>query len=446
MNTGGAQGTAVTSRDPNNIAGPSGSGAHGFVTTGQVMGYTVDFENDGTAPAQVVVVTQQLSPNLDLSTFQLGTFGFGSTVVPVPAGLTSYSTELTFPSTAPGAGTAGLIVDVTAGLNLQTGLLTWTFTSKDPTTLDIPINPLEGFLPSNDSAGDGQGFVSYTVEPKATDPTGTVISALATVVFDTNTPINTNSIANTIDVTVPTSSVSPLPATTTSQSFTVSWSGSNGAGSGIATYNVLVSNNGGPFVPFQVATNATSATFTGQVGHTYAFYSVATSNVGLVQPTPTTAQAMTTVVNEPPPPPPPPPPVAPVIISEHAVFNRKLNKKGKPVGKAVLTGFDFTFSAALKEASATKANFQLDLITTKKVKKKVKTILHPFTKFTVSYIPASDSVDLTLIGTQTFPTGGQLTVANRPPGGVTGASGAPLAGTNVFAISKKGTTIRPTSS
>jgi hypothetical protein len=247
-------------------------------------------------------------------------------------------------------------------------------------------------------------------------------------------------------VTVPTSSVQPLPATTTSASFTVSWSGSNGAGSGIATYNVFVSNDGGPFVPFQVATNATSATFTGQVGHTYAFFSVATSNVGLVQPTPKTAQATITVVNEPPPPPPPPPPpVAPVIIGEKAVFTRKTNKKGKPVGKAVLTGFTVDFSAPLNQASATnRLNFQLGTVTTKKVKKKVTTILHPITNFTVSYIPSTDSIDLTLIGTQTFPTGGRLTIVNRPPGGVAGASGAPLAGTTVLAISKKGSTIRPT--
>ena len=42
---------------------------------------------------------------------------------------------------------------------------------------------------------------------------------------------------------------------------------------------------------------ASSAVFTGVSGHTYAFYSVATSNVGTVQPTPTTAQATTTVVS-----------------------------------------------------------------------------------------------------------------------------------------------------
>ena len=41
-----------------------------------------------------------------------------------------------------------------------------------------------------------------------------------------------------------------------------------------------------------------SATFTGQAGHTYGFYSVATDNAGNVQPTPTAAQATTQVVTQ----------------------------------------------------------------------------------------------------------------------------------------------------
>jgi hypothetical protein len=182
-------------------------------------------------------------------------------------------------------------------------------------------------------------------------------------------------------------------------------------------------------------------TFTGEAGNTYGFFSVATNNLGVVQPTPTTAQATTTVMSVS-----PPPPVAPTIIGEKALFTRKTNKKGKPVGSAFLSGFSLQFSEPLNLASAKNAgNYQLDTITTKKVKKKVTTILHPFTQFTVSYVAATDTVDLTLLGKPTFPTGGQLTVVNRAPGGVEGATGAPLAGTTVFVISKKGKTITPSS-
>ena len=140
----------------------------------------------------------------------------------------------------------------------------------------------------------------------------------------------------------------------------------------------------------------------------------------------------------------PPPPVPPVIVSEKAIFLRKTNKKGKPTGSPVLTGFSLTFSEPLNPATATnRSDFQLASITTKKVKKKTVKILKPITSFTVSYNAANDSVNLTLIGKQAFATGGQLTVIGTPPNGVSGASGGALGGTNVFAISKNGKAITP---
>jgi hypothetical protein len=208
----------------------------------------------------------------------------------VPPGLTSYSTRVD--ATA----TLGVYVDVDASLNLSTGLLTVKFTSLDPTTLDTPANPLVGFLPPDTSPPNGEGYINYTIQPKAGLTTGATLDAQASIVFDTNAAIATPQIVNTIDTTTPTSTVTALPSTTTTPSFTVSWSGSDGAGSGIADYNVYVSDDGGAFTLFQANTTATSATFTGQVGHTYAFYSVATSNGGLVQPTPAGAQATTKIV------------------------------------------------------------------------------------------------------------------------------------------------------
>ena len=89
----------------------------------------------------------------------------------------------------------------------------------------------------------------------------------------------------------PTSSVGALPATTTEPGFNVSWSGSDGAGNGIANYSVYVSEDGGAYEPFVSGTIETSAVFTGQAGHTYSFYSVATDLLGFVQPTPEAAQA-----------------------------------------------------------------------------------------------------------------------------------------------------------
>jgi RHS repeat-associated protein len=349
------------SRDPNALSGPAGFGSAGFVRTEQTFPYTVYFANEPTAkgPAAQVIITEQLDPHLDWSTFQLGDFGFGSVIVQVPAGRSFYHTRLDERSTL------GVFVDVTGGLDASTGLVTWTFTALDPATLDIPASPAVGFLPPDDANRDGEGFASYFIRPKAADVTGTTINAQASVVFDTNAPIKTPQVVNTIDTTVPTSSVGALPATTTSPSFTVSWSGSDGAGSGIASFDVFVSDNGGPFQPFQTGTSAPSATFTGQVGHTYAFYSVATSNVGLVQSTPTAAQATTRVVSSPP---------TVVVTSVHWGTIRVKTGGGKRAKTKSKPALEITFSGAVSGAGNLGA-YQLYSVTTKKVKKKtVKTL------------------------------------------------------------------------
>src|SRR5262249_26997829 len=64
---------------------------------------------------------------------------------------------------------------------------------------------------------------------------------------------------------------------------------------------IYVSDNDGQFTQLLEETADTSMTFTGQSGHTYEFYSIATDNVGNREATPTQAQATTTVVvNQPP--------------------------------------------------------------------------------------------------------------------------------------------------
>jgi RHS repeat-associated protein len=313
--------------DPNDLLGPSGYGSAGFLTPAGTFGYTIEFSNEKTAevPADNVVVTEQLSPNLNWSTLQLGTIGFGSYVVNVPAGLTSYSTRVD--ATA----TLGVYVEIDASLNLGTGLLTITFTSLDPNTLDTPSNPLEGFLPPDTAPPNGEGYINYTIQPKTGLATGTPLTAQASIVFDTNAAIATPQITNTIDASPPTSSVTTLPPTTTSTSFSVAWSGSDGAGSGIASFNVYVSDNGGGFTLWQADTTKTSATYTGQVGQTYRFYSVATDNLGLIQPTPATPQATISVINTPTPTPTPPPP--PLVTVESVKVETIKVGKGKKAKK-----------------------------------------------------------------------------------------------------------------
>jgi hypothetical protein len=287
--------------DPNFLSGPLGVSPQNFVPVEGSQPYAIYFENkpDASAPALVVKLTQQLDSSLDWSTFELGDFGFGSLIVPVPAGRQFYSTRVD------ALASVGAYVDVTAGIDLETGLVTWTFTTVDPATLDLPAgDPSAGFLPPDDDTGRGEGWASYSVQPRADTASGTVINSKATVTFDAGlldeSSLDTDPIFNTIDAGLPTSNVAALP-TFSPASFAVNWSGSDETGgSGIATYDVYVSDDNGPITLWQSATTQTSAIFTGQDGHTYSFYSVATDNVGHVQPTPTAGQATTTVDTSPP--------------------------------------------------------------------------------------------------------------------------------------------------
>jgi hypothetical protein len=116
----------------------------------------------------------------------------------------------------------------------------------------------------------------------------------------------------------------------------VSWSGSDDpGGSGIVSYDVFVSDNGGPPKVFLTGTTQTSATFTGQAEHTYAFTSVATDGVGNHQTLPASAQATTTVAAPTVPPPTQTPPVqtppAPRGITARLVTVKAGKKKTKLV-------------------------------------------------------------------------------------------------------------------
>ena len=97
----------------------------------------------------------------------------------------------------------------------------------------------------------------------------------------------------------PTSSVAALPAVVPSATFLVRWSGRDRSGTGIAGYDVQVKDGDGPWADWLIRTQATSAFFTGQNGHTYRFRSRAIDNAGHIEAWPETCDATTTVLAQP---------------------------------------------------------------------------------------------------------------------------------------------------
>ncbi len=280
-----------TAVDPNAKWGPTGSGQQQFTTSAKAFGYNIDFENLASAPvpAQQVVVTDQLDTiNLDLSTFSLGPISFGSYTLIPPAGTKHFRGGLDLRPAQ------NIVAVVDAGLNTTTGLVTWRFNSIDPSTLQITSDPAAGFLPPNTTPPQGEGKILYSIRPTAGILSGTTVCNQASVVFDTNAPINTARWCNTTDDLPPSSRVQALPASEPTNTFLVQWSGSD-AGSGIHDYTIYVSDNGGAYAAWLQDTSLTQSNFTGASGHTYSFFSIARDNAGNTEATKTVADTTTTV-------------------------------------------------------------------------------------------------------------------------------------------------------
>jgi CSLREA domain-containing protein len=277
------------SLDPNQKTGPLGLGDAHYVSAANSFYYQIEFENSpsATGAAQTVVVTDPLDlMRFDVSTLQLGPISFGPYVVTPPPGLTRYATALDLRPAQ------NVIVSIGASLNKSTGSLTWRFTSLDPGTMQLTTDADAGFLPPDTAPPAGIGHVAFTVSPLTNVKDGQICNT-ASIVFDTNAAISTAPFCNVKDTSAPVSHVLPLAASTKNPNFTLSWTGTD-VDSGILGYSVYVSDNAGPF-HLLTTTTATSTAFTGQGGHQYGFYSIATDRLGNVEGAKTVAEATTTL-------------------------------------------------------------------------------------------------------------------------------------------------------
>ncbi len=143
--------SASCSYDPNDKQVVPACGASGYVEDGQTLTYLVRFQNLGNAPATDVVLRDMLSRELDEATLE---------VVDTSHAL------------------AGLTLD-------GNRILTFSF-------LGINLPPA-----SLDDAGS-RGHVLFRVQPRAGLPQGTEITNRASIFFDLNPPVVTNSVLSTI--------------------------------------------------------------------------------------------------------------------------------------------------------------------------------------------------------------------------------------------------------
>lgn len=279
--------TTVISVDPNDILGPVGFGEENWVAADAVQDYTIRFENEAgaSAPAKTVVITQQLDADLDWNSVRIGDFGWGDFYFQVEERLPYFTRRFDFTASE------GIYVDVIGGIDVTTGVLSMTLAAVDPATGDSPTDPFLGFLPVNDGTGIGEGFISYTVAARADAGTGARIDGLARIFFDANLPIDTPAIFNTLDADAPVSAMAAAPAKVDGGSVALSWSAADVAGgSGLASVDVMVSENGGAWEVWLDDTTLTGSTFFGEEGAVYAFYVVAADNAGNIEAAPAEAE------------------------------------------------------------------------------------------------------------------------------------------------------------
>ncbi len=92
---------------------------------------------------------------------------------------------------------------ILAGFDIDTGVVSWIFRSLDPTTNQPTSNPTAGFLPPDRNPPEGDGAVVFFVRPNDGLATNTRLANTASIVFDTNTAIDTPEWVNLVDRSSP---------------------------------------------------------------------------------------------------------------------------------------------------------------------------------------------------------------------------------------------------
>ena len=274
---------------PNTLIGPARVGIDGWLDYSLPINYGIRFSNNNlpeSIPVADLVIETHLDTSLDWSSFALGAIRFAGISIAMPDQVQSFKQRVDLRSSR------NVFVDVEAGLDPLTGIVSWRFLSIDPVTLAPLPTGQPGFLPPNNSSEEGQGFIQYSVKPR-TDAGQARINAQALIQFDSSQPIMTEDIFNTLDNMMPESRVRVLPAAVASR-FMVSWEGQD-SGSGIGYYDIYV-NDGASTYAWIEGTSAVSAVFTGIVGKSYSFYSIAVDRAGLRETIPAIPDSTTTVV------------------------------------------------------------------------------------------------------------------------------------------------------
>ncbi|MGE4182659.1 MAG: putative Ig domain-containing protein, partial [Limisphaerales bacterium] len=212
--------------------------------------YLIQFANpaDG-QPIRELRVVQEIDPDLDIRSFQLASLRFGDLTLGLPQGRGAFSAE--FDLTA----TRGFVLQMSAGIDVVTGIASWVFRTIDPVT---------GLLASGDNVGllraGETGEVSYTIRAHPEAPSGASLDARARVFFGDSTPFDTNLASARLDNAAPVSTLTTQ--TLPGNRYLLEWSAvDDPLGSGVLQYSVYVSLDGRFYSALETQTTSTSLSY-----------------------------------------------------------------------------------------------------------------------------------------------------------------------------------------
>ncbi|MDX2197333.1 MAG: hypothetical protein NW207_13040, partial [Cytophagales bacterium] len=191
--------------DPNEIVGPLGVGVERYVKPTDDLTYKVSFENDSlraNVAARKVYITVKFPSNIDPFSLEGISFGFGNFNYQLQSASNKYTLQV-----SPNGKSYN--VQYTHGYNLEKSELFWLFDTYDVNGF-IPSDPTVGFLPPNNANHDGEGYVKFKIRPHNNINNLDSVAFTASIYFDNELPVVTNTWKNKFLISNPNSSVTSI--------------------------------------------------------------------------------------------------------------------------------------------------------------------------------------------------------------------------------------------
>jgi hypothetical protein len=237
------------------------------------LNYTIHFENSSNASkaASRVLLIDTLSKKMNFKSLKITGFTIEDSVYTVPDFRNQYTTTVNRISQS------GVKVRFNAIIDTLRGILNVNFESLDPTTNNLVSDTtLLGFLQPHAGSQTGQGSVSFEITASVKDNLDT-FSNKASIYFDYNVPIPTNTFINTIDSLPPTGKVLQYKLLSDS-TFKLYFTSKDGE-SGVNGYDLFFSVNKGAYNYFGNIKSDSVKVF-GLKDSLYDFYVIPVDNVG----------------------------------------------------------------------------------------------------------------------------------------------------------------------